>query len=218
MIKAIILGTAHLATSPGKCSPDKSLRECYYSRELASRIKSDLEREGFMVVIDYAALQPNSPMRGSTWRQEQSRELQWRVDFVNSVCRSVGASQCVYVSIHVNGMGSDGQWHDARGWSVWTSPGKTKGDALATEIWKVADATFPKDHRHVVRADWSDGDPDFEAGLYVLRKTLCPAVLTENFFQDNREDVAYLLSEAGMDAIVKVHVEGIKNYIEKYVL
>lgn len=30
----IILGTAHLKSTPGKCSPDKSLYEYKYSREL----------------------------------------------------------------------------------------------------------------------------------------------------------------------------------------
>jgi N-acetylmuramoyl-L-alanine amidase len=28
----------------------------------------------------------------------------------------------------------------------------------------------------------SDGDPDKEANLYVIKNTKCPAVLTENFF------------------------------------
>lgn len=214
-MKVIILGTAHLATSPGKCSPDKTLRECYYSREIINRIKPILEQKGFIVMIDYAALQPNPQMKGSTWKQEQSRELRWRADFVNAVCSKYGTSNCLYVSVHVNGIGTDGKWHDARGWCVFTSPGKTKADDLATEIWKVADATFPKGHKYAIRADWSDKDPDFEAALFVLTKTKCPAVLTENFFQDNKEDVAYLLSEEGKAAVVKVHVEGIINYINK---
>jgi N-acetylmuramoyl-L-alanine amidase len=47
----------------------------------------------------------------------------------------------------------------------------------------------------------------------ILSKTLCPAVLTENFFQDNKEDVAYMLSAEGKKAIIKCHVDGIINYI-----
>ena len=30
----------------------------------------------------------------------------------------------------------------------------------------------------------SDGDMDWEEGVYILRKSWCPAVLTENFFMD----------------------------------
>jgi N-acetylmuramoyl-L-alanine amidase len=33
-----------------------------------------------------------------------------------------------------------------------------------------------------IRKDMSDGDPDKEANLYVIKNTKCPAVLTENFF------------------------------------
>ena len=50
--------------------------------------------------------------------------------------------------------------------------------------------------------------------LYVLGNTKCPAVLTENMFQDHKGDVDYLLSEAGMTELVDLHVDGITKYIE----
>lgn len=60
----------------------------------------------------------------------------------------------------------------------------------------------------------SDGDPDWEEGFYILRKTKCPAVLTENLFQDNKDDVDFLLSDKGKEAIVKLHVDGIVSYLK----
>jgi N-acetylmuramoyl-L-alanine amidase len=39
-----------------------------------------------------------------------------------------------------------------------------------------------------------------------------PAVLTENLFQDNKEEVAYLLSEKGKNAVISLHVAGICQY------
>ena len=60
----------------------------------------------------------------------------------------------------------------------------------------------------------SDGEPDFEAKRYVLTKTKGAAVLTENLVQDNKEDVDFLLSEEGMHAIERLHVEGIVDFIE----
>lgn len=33
---------------------------------------------------------------------------------------------------------------------------------------------------------------------------------------DNREDVQYLLSEEGMEAIVKTHVDAITKYVNEY--
>lgn len=47
-------------------------------------------------------------------------------------------------------------------------------------------------------------------------KTKCPAVLTENFFQDNKEDVDYLYSDKGKQAIIKTHVDAIIRYVQKY--
>lgn len=48
----------------------------------------------------------------------------------------------------------------------------------------------------------------------MTRDTACPAVLTENLFQDNREDVDFLLSEEGKQAITKLHVDSIIQYIK----
>ena len=61
--------------------------------------------------------------------------------------------------------------------------------------------------------DYTDGNPDIEKDFYIIRHTSCPAVLTENLFMDNREDVAFLESEEGAKAIVGLHVEGILQYL-----
>lgn len=209
----VILGTAHLDTTPGKQSPDGKFRECLYSREVVRMIKAKLERKGVKVFIDYEDLQPNTAMKGSTAKQEQSRELTWRVNYVNNLCTKYGTSNCVYVSVHVNAAGADGQWKNARGWSVYTSPGKTKSDILATYLYNEAKVILPSDSKYYVRSDWSDSDPDYEANFYVLTKTRCPAVLTENLFQDNKDDVAFLTSDEGKEKIVDIHVNGILKYI-----
>ena len=65
---------------------------------------------------------------------------------------------------------------------------------------------------HNIRKDYTDGDPDIEKNFYILRHTRCPAVLTENLFMDNRDDVAFLESAEGSQAIVNLHVEGIRRY------
>ena len=93
----IILGTAHLATTPGKCSPDGKFRECVYSREIVKRVYEELSRIGYHVVIDYPDLQPNAQMKGATWKQEQTRELSWRSTFVNNLCAKYGTANCMYV-------------------------------------------------------------------------------------------------------------------------
>lgn len=216
----IILGTAHLGSTPGKCSPDGLLREAVYSRERCEVIKAILDGYGYRSVIDYEPLDPKpawtEARKKAGWKAEQQRELEYRVKRVNDLCSRYGKDFCLYVSLHLNGIGTDGKWHDdVRGWSVWTSPGQTQGDILATCLWEAADRLLPHDHKNALRADYSDSDPDYEANLYVLRHTQCAAALTENFFQDSRLDAEYLQSEAGMTAIERLHVEGIINYIEK---
>ncbi len=210
----IALGTAHRLREPGKRSTDGRLVECVYSRETVREVRDILQDMGYKVLIDYEPLDLPKSMQSPSVTQERQRELAMRVNFVNELCRQNGKDRVIYVSFHVNAAGADGQWHDARGWCVYTSPGRTKADDLATCLWNAADRNLPHDHKSALRADWSDGDPDYEAKLYVLTKTQFPAVLTESLFQDNRADVDYLLSEEGRHAIVRLHVEGIIKYIE----
>ena len=67
-----------------------------------------------------------------------------------------------------------------------------------------------------LRTDYTDGDPDQETAFYLLRHTICPAVLTENLFIDNYEDCDFLLSPEGQQALVDLHVDGITNYLNTF--
>lgn len=50
--------------------------------------------------------------------------------------------------------------------------------------------------------------------LAICRDTICPAVLTENFFQDNKKDVEFLLSAEGKQLVVQTHIDGITDYLK----
>lgn len=195
----IILGTAHLKCTPGKCSPDKKFYEYKYSREQVKAIKKELNALGYDVYVDI----PEEDLNLT-----QNQELKKRVSFVNNLCKKYG--ECIYISIHVNGAGDGSKWLNASGWECYTSKGKTKSDLLAEFLYQSAEK-YLIDKK--IRKDLSDGDSDKEFNYYVLKNTLCPAVLTENFFQDSKEDVKYLLSKEGFKAITNLHVEGIINYI-----
>ena len=196
----IFLGTAHQKSILGKGSPDGRFKEYKYSREVCKAVKDILKDMGYQVFID---------IEDDDLKLSQSKELSLRCKIVNELVKQY--KDCIYVSIHVNAAASDGKWHDATGWEVYTSAGKTKADELATCLYNAAKFNM-KDKK--MRTDYSDGDPDKEAHLYVLKHTNCPAVLTENFFQDNKKDVDYLLSDEGFHAIVRLHVEGILQYIK----
>ena len=106
---------------------------------------------------------------------------------------------------------SDGtKWMNASGWSVYTCKGRTSSDKLADCLCESAIKNFPGRR---IRTDMSDGDMDWEENFYILRKSLCPAVLTENFFMDSHSDLEYLQSKAGKQAIIDTHIEGIIEYL-----
>lgn len=212
----VLIDNGHGSDTPGKCSPDKSLREYKWAREIAARIENVLKTKGI------------NARRIVT--EETDVPLAIRATRVNAICRQVGKQNVILISVHSNAAGGDGRWKSAGGWCVYTTPGKTKADDLATELWNAAQSELKPyaerfkilqksgeyDSRQVpFRADWSDGDPDYEANFYIIRKTICPAVLTESLFQDNRADVEFLLSDAGKTAIVNLHVKGIINYLNK---
>lgn len=224
----VILGTAHLGTTPGKCSPDKKFREAVYSRDIVAELKTTLEFYGLTVYVDYEPLEPNAAMKSSSPKTEQSRELKWRVDKVNEIYKKHKTTDnVIYVSVHNDAAGSDGKWHNAGGMSIWTSRGKTKSDSLAEFIYEAArpnlkeyddlmkkgkaDGTYST-KQIPVRSDMTDGDHDYEADFYVLKNTNCPAVLVECFFQDNKYDVEFLLSDIGRFAITRIITEGILRY------
>ena len=118
----------------------------------------------------------------------------------------------ILISLHLNAAGDGTKWMNATGWSCYTCKGQTESDRLADCLYKAAEQILKN---QVIRTDYArDGDPDWEENFYIFRHTLYPAVLTENFFQDSLSDVRYLRSEAGKQAIVETHVEGITDFLK----
>ena len=204
----IVLGTAHRMREPGKQSPDGRLKEAVYSREICSEVAAILKGYGYKVEIDYEPLDLPKTMQSSSATLERSRELGMRVNIINELCRQNGKDNVLYVNIHVNAAGADGKWHDARGWQVQVSTKASNNSKILAEC--LFDAANSKDIKtrkpSALQKYWPQS-------LYVLNNTNCPAVLTENMFQDNKADVDYLLSDLGRHQIARLHVEGIINYI-----
>jgi N-acetylmuramoyl-L-alanine amidase len=196
MNRIILIDNGHGVDTAGKRSPDGSLREYAWAREIAVRIEGELLRRGYNAVRIVS--------------ESEDISLPERTRRVNDICRRYGRDNVVLVSVHVNASGC-GEWEHARGWSAYTNKGITLSDKLASYLYDAAEKYLLQGTK--LRKDMSDGDADWEEGFYILRHTLCPAVLTENLFMDNKDDLAILQSEEGKNAIVSLHVEGIIKYL-----
>ena len=128
----------------------------------------------------------------------------------NCWCDRLGKRNVLLVSIHVNAAGKGDRWYNATGWSAYTCKGQTRSDKLADCLYKQAGLWLPS---HRLRMDYSDGDSDIESDFAILKKTACPAVLTENGFQDCEESLQFLESNEGKEAIIGLHVDGILDFI-----
>lgn len=188
----VIIDNGHGAETPGKCSPDRRIREWSYTREIAQRLEAALKAKGIPAV--------------RIVKEEKDISLKERTRRANAIYKEDRSS--ILISIHLNAAGNKGQWMAARGFEAIVSIINASGNSrrLARELVKQAKAVGLNGNRAIpVEGYWSQN-------LAICRDTHMPAVLTENLYQDNWQDVAYLLSEAGKQAIVDLHVEAIRKY------
>ena len=194
----ILIDPGHGIDTPGKRSPDGLFREYLWNRQVA-----DLILEGLVSAGVDASL---------VVTETNDVTLRNRVNRVNTICNRLGASNVLLVSIHANAAGDGSAWMGAKGWSCYTTKGKTESDSLAECLYDAFEAEFPE---RKIRKDMSDGDRDWEENFYVLQKSKCPAVLLENFFYDNREECDWLLLEGTKVRIADAIVAGLKKFIKK---
>lgn len=190
----VLLDNGHGKETAGKRSPvwsdGSQLFEWEFNRDIVRRIAERLQADG----IPYRILVP----------EENDISLSERAKRANEYAKEFNGKAYV-LSIHANAGGGTG-------WEVYTSPGQTPSDAIATVFFEEAGREFIPDGWRM-RSDYSDGDPDKEAQFYILTKTTCPAVLTENFFMDTEKDCLFIMSEDGRERIANMHIAGIKRVI-----
>lgn len=190
----VILDNGHGKETPGKCSPvfpnGVELHEYEFNRDVVRRIAEKLKNIG----ISYRILVP----------EENDISLSERCKRANQINKETNGN-CFLLSIHANAGGGTG-------WEIFTSRGGTKADVIASVFAEEAKKMFGDKWK--MRFDYSDGDADKEADFYILKHTICPAVLTENFFMDTEKDCRFIVSESGREQIAQMHVNAIKKIID----
>lgn len=184
-----LLDNGHGVNCAGKRSPiwadGTQLFEWEFNRDIVRRIAAKLKADG----IKFEILVPGETDVSLQERCRRANEYQQMYN------------NCVLFSIHGNAGGGTG-------WECYTCKGTTKADEIAKLLYQEAEKEFTG---WKIRKDFVDGDADKEANFYILRHTICPAVLTENFFFDNEKDCKLMLSESGRERIAKIHINVIKK-------
>ena len=193
----VILDNGHGKDTPGKCAPDKSLYEWQWTREIVALL---CERLYGLENIQTVILVP----------EEHDVPLKERVRRVNTIVHDakIEGKDVLLISVHINAAGH-GTWKNASGWSVWVSNNASeKSKRLAQIAYREAVSLGLQGNRVVPKENY------WSSNFYILKNTPCPAVLTENMFQDNKVDVEFLKSDEGKNMIVDLHFNAVKKYLE----
>lgn len=199
MKKLILLDPGHggliggkYVTAPAKMYKHENgltIFEGVWNREIVAKLKYALASAG-VDVVDVVNSQEDVP-------------LKQRVETANRYAAAVGAKNALYVSIHANAGGG-------KGFEVYTSKGETMSDPVASKYMEFMAEAFPD---RTARKDTTDGDADKEANFYVLKNTICPAILTESFFMDNLEDAREMMTYEGMEKVFQAHLKTIYAFV-----
>ena len=192
----VILDNGHGENTKGKCSPDKRLKEWSWTREIVNLLYAKLSTYGIRTIM----LVP----------EDKDISLSERVKREKSITKTEkkNGNETLLISIHINAAGGDGKWKNARGWTGWVAQEcSEKSKQIAQILYAEAEKRGLQGNRCVPSTKY------WTANFTMLSDTSCPAVLTENLFQDNLEDVEFLLSDEGKQEIVDLHFDAIINYM-----
>lgn len=187
----VIIDNGHGSDTAGKCSPDRLLQEWKWTRAAARRLAAMLNEKGIGTDI----LVP----------EESDISLRERCRRANAIYR--GNRSSVLVSLHSNASGDGSSWGTASGWSAFVAPAASENSQrLARLLYESAVK------RNLLGDRYTPPEGFHRANLAICRDSLCPAVLTENMFHDNRADAGFLLSEEGISTIAELHEEALCRY------
>lgn len=209
----VFLDNGHGVDTAGKRSPlftaemkkefgiDR-LYEYKYTREVVKDIEKELKALGISVYI--------------VTPEERDIALATRVKRINNRYATLKkqGKKAFLISVHLDAAGMGKEWMSATGWSSYTTKGQNISDILSACMYEAAHEVLDPLKKRI-RTDKTDKDEDKEANYYILKKSNVACTLSENFFQDCKDDIRFLLSKEGKKAIVDIHVKGILKYIAK---
>jgi N-acetylmuramoyl-L-alanine amidase len=173
----------------GKRSPVWDDDSQYFEGEGNRKIVKGILRELKLEGIDVVNIVP----------ENEDISLSERVKRANAY-----GKDSIYISVHSNAGGGTG----FESYSY-----RKTGEAAEMNLvfYDEASKEFPEE-----RMRYGDNNKGKTANFKVLRETIMPAVLTENFFMDTEHDCKdILMTKEGLESIIMFHVEAIKHIIKK---
>jgi N-acetylmuramoyl-L-alanine amidase len=163
----IAIDAGHGPQTPGKRSPDGSLREYQYNSAVARYLADEL-LHGYE---DVEILMTHDDSRDVPLKERTDKANAWQAD--------------LFVSIHANAAGDGAAWNHAQG--IETFVHATNPPAAAA----LANAV----QRQLIRATGRPDRGVKTANFHVLRETKMTAILVECGFMTNREECELLKSD-----------------------
>lgn len=175
----IVIDAGHGPNTPGKRSPDGTLREYQFNSVVARYVADELLHgyEGVEILLTHA------DDRDVPLKERTDKANNWKAD--------------LFVSIHANASGND--WNSAQG--IETYVYTTRPPAAV----KLASAV----QRHLIRATGRPDRGVKAENLHVLRETKMTAILVECGFMTNRQEVELLKSDEYRRKCAAAIVQGI---------
>lgn len=181
----IAIDCGHTESTAGKRSPDGTLREYEFNRDVGARLEKHLKRHG----IDTLLIAPigDDDLMG---RCETANE--WDAD--------------LFVSIHANAFEST--WNSANGWSIFVVE-------RGGEAEKLAKAIYAESVPYLGLADRikSNGGKINTSPFFVLKYTDMPAVLIEHGFYTNLQECERLKTPEFREMCAIADAKGILRYL-----
>lgn len=195
----VLIAQAHAKSTPGKRSPDGKFREYAWSREISKRIVEELYKHGIKSII----INP----------EEEEISLNVQAQRANKLYRQYKNQydEIILISPHVNA-GPNNEWSNARGWCGYVYNKASQKSRKLVSI--LSDMAYNKYNLRGNRSVPKEGY--YQANFCIVRETVMPAVLTENLFMTNHDDIEFLESDNGKQIITDLHVNSILEYINKY--
>tara|TARA_R110000803_G_scaffold60048_1_gene119121 strand:- start:119 stop:718 length:600 start_codon:yes stop_codon:yes gene_type:complete len=176
----------------GKRSPIWSDGSQYFegvgNRQIVSKLTDKLKAKGFEVF--------------NANDSEKDMSLRKRTALINQEIKDNKGKEYIGISIHSNGFSKE----SAHGWSVYSY---TKASKQSKKMSKLIANKMQKEFAdRRFRGEKS-------ANFWMVKKTNCPFILTENFFMTNEKECKeILMNKKGQDKIVKLHFDFICEYLK----